>query len=157
MYFSLWSHSKWRQMKICKDQQSKARLTKPGCPITLYGLIFLFLPNIPHPLKHPLQQKSHAHSSRKITPFCSQKKILICLFSKDVLSYESFQKNITWNNWVSREIRNFHLKILCQNRIFLIRRNHKECSNQLSVSKYDIPELIIPYLKFFSISLWFSQ
>lgn len=40
---------------------------------------------------------------------------LTCLFQKNILSQDRFQKNITWHNWVSKENRNFYFKPLMLN------------------------------------------
>lgn len=79
------------------DQQSIAQLAKTSKalqgitmqehPLTLCGIMFIIILNIMLPLKHSLQ-----HNMR-----CP----LTCLLQQNILSQGSFQKNITWYNWVS--------------------------------------------------------
>lgn len=63
-------------------------------PLTVYGVPFILLPNIMCPLKHLLQEN--------IT--CS----LMCLLCQNSLSQDTFQKNATQHNRVSKETRHFH-------------------------------------------------
>lgn len=102
----LWflSTKSW-QMMINKECQGNQYHTSQ---YTLCCILFLSFPNIAYSLKHMLRPNITCTffqaASRKTPHVCSQQHILphVC-FSK------SFQKSITWQNWVSTSNKIFSL------------------------------------------------
>ena len=97
---------KWRSTR-------KARLTNARALSTVCWVILKFFPNIMWPLKDLLQQNitcpffTRQRPERHHMSF-SAKRPLTCLLQQNILSEESFEKNMTSHNWVSKEITNFH-------------------------------------------------
>lgn len=79
-FLGVFPSTKWRPAKTSKALH---RVPMQERPFTVCGVPFMLFSNIMHPPQGYLLQQN-------------------------IVSQDSFQRNITWHNWVSKETRSFH-------------------------------------------------